>query len=221
MEQYNPNQPQNQPPQPQYTNPAGQNNYQPCPPQQPYPPQQGKPKKPVYKKWWFWVLIVLAVFIFFSALGSSSGSSDADSGKDTTSVSDTTKGKTTTKAEPTTSKKQFKDSCKTYTYKDVARDPDKYKGKNMKYTGEVLQVIEPTWGDTVEYRIAVTRDDYGYDYDSVIYVTYTRAEGESRILENDIVTFYGTCDGIYSYTSALGGKVTIPKVEAKYLELKK
>lgn len=32
MEQYNPNQPQNQPPQPQYTNPAGQNNYQPCPP---------------------------------------------------------------------------------------------------------------------------------------------------------------------------------------------
>lgn len=138
MEQYNPNQPQNQPPQPQYINPAGQNNYQPCPPQQPYPPQQGKPKKPVYKKWWFWVLIVLAVFIFFSALGSSSDSSDADSGKDTTSVSDTTKGKTTTKAEPTTSKKQFKDSCKTYTYKDVARDPDKYKGKNMKYTGEVL-----------------------------------------------------------------------------------
>ncbi len=175
----------------------------------------------MYKKWWFWVLIVLAVFIFFSALGSSSDSSDADSGKDTTSVSDTTKGKTTTKAEPTTSKKQFKDSCKTYTYKDVARDPDKYKGKNMKYTGEVLQVIEPTWGDTVEYRIAVTKDDYGYDYDSVIYVTYARAEGESRILENDIVTFYGTCDGIYSYTSALGGKVTIPKVEAKYLELKK
>lgn len=59
----------------------------------------------------------------------------------------------------------------------------------MKYTGEVLQVIEPTWGDTVEYRIAVTKDDYGYDYDSVIYVTYARAEGESRILENDIVTF--------------------------------
>lgn len=49
MEQYNQNQPQNQPPQSQYTNPAGQNNYQSCPPQQPHPPQQGKPKKPVYK----------------------------------------------------------------------------------------------------------------------------------------------------------------------------
>ena len=67
MEQYNPNQPQNQPPQPQYTNPAGQNNYQPCPPQQPYPPQQGKPKKPVYKKWWFWVIIVILVIILASA----------------------------------------------------------------------------------------------------------------------------------------------------------
>ena len=76
MEQYNPNQPQNQPPQPQYTNPAGQNNYQPCPPQQPYPPQQGKPKKPVYKKWWFWVIIVILVIILASAIGGGSDSSD-------------------------------------------------------------------------------------------------------------------------------------------------
>lgn len=72
-------------------------------------------------------------------------------------------------------------------------------------------MIEPTWGDTVEYRIAVTKGDYGYDYDSVIYVTYARAEGESRILENDIVTFYGTCDGIYSYTSALGERSPFQK----------
>lgn len=86
MEQYNPNQPQNQPPQPQYTNPAGQNNYQPYSPQPPVMPPT-KPKKPVYKKWWFWVIIVIVVVILASAIG---GSGDSSNNSTTTPTESTT-----------------------------------------------------------------------------------------------------------------------------------
>ncbi|MBR7072055.1 MAG: hypothetical protein IKI33_00365, partial [Eubacterium sp.] len=68
-------------------------------------------------------------------------------------------------------------------------------------------------------RIAVTKDDWGYDIDDIVYVTYTQREGESRILEDDIVTFYGEYAGLMSYESTLGGKITIPEVNAKYIVL--
>ena len=86
MEQYNPNQPQNQPPQPQYTDPNSPNNYQPYSPQPPVMPPT-KPKKPVYKKWWFWVIIVIVVVILASAIG---GSGDSSNNGTTTPTESTT-----------------------------------------------------------------------------------------------------------------------------------
>lgn len=37
--------------------------------------REGKPKKPFFKKWWFWVIVL---FVAFVAIGSS-GSKDSDS----------------------------------------------------------------------------------------------------------------------------------------------
>ncbi len=53
-------------------------------------------------------------------------------------------------------------------YKELARNPDPYKGKkSLTYSGKVIQVIE---GDTeTQHRIAVNGD-----YDNVIYVAYPK-----------------------------------------------
>lgn len=40
-----------------------------------------------------------------------------------------------------------------------------------------------------------------------------------RFLEDDIVTFYGTYDGLYTYETILGASVTIPSVTARYMTL--
>lgn len=97
--------------------------------------------------------------------------------------------------------------CTTVSYTDVERNPDNYKGTKIKIAGKVIQVSEG-WFDSVTMRI----DCNG----NIWYVTYTRSEGESRILEGDAITAYGECDGLQSYTSVLGSQITIPSMDMKY-----
>lgn len=113
--------------------------------------------------------------------------------------------------------KQYKKKCKWISYKKLARTPDKYEGKKVKFTGKVIQVIEDTY--STSYRIEVTKGSYGI-WDDVVYVEYD-GNPSKRILEDDIVTFYGEFDGLYSYESVLGASITVPSVEAKYIVLNK
>lgn len=69
------------------------------------------------------------------------------------------------------------------------------------------------------YRIDVTYKGYGY-YDDTVYVTYDGYGSEERILEDDIVTFYGEYKGLKTYETVMGSSVTIPHVEAKYIVVK-
>ena len=114
--------------------------------------------------------------------------------------------------------KAFKDSCKTYKYKEIARNPDKYVGKNVKFTGEVMQVSEG-WFNSVTILLQVTKNEYGW-YEDTVYCNYTYKDGEDKILEDDIITIYGTCEGDTSYISVLGSSITIPEVNIKYLKIK-
>lgn len=127
--------------------------------------------------------------------------------------------KATTKASatkaPTTSPEKYKSSCEKIAYKDIARTPDKYDGKDVRFTGKVIQVQEG-YGNNVIYRISVTKDAYGF-WDDAVYVTYKLPEGSPKILEDDIVTFYGECEGTKSYTTVMGSQITIPAVDAKYI----
>ncbi len=112
-------------------------------------------------------------------------------------------------------KEAYKEKCESYSYDTIARDPDNYKYTYAKYTGEVIQVLED--GNDLQMRVNVTKGKYSYT--DTIYVLYTRKEGESRILEDDIVTLYGLNAGTVSYETVLGATVTIPAVYAEYLEL--
>ena len=41
----------------------------------------------------------------------------------------------------------------------------------------------------------------------------------NRVLEDDIISFYGTSTGLYSYTTVLGAQLTIPSVLAVYIDI--
>lgn len=112
--------------------------------------------------------------------------------------------------------KKFKEDCKTYTFEELARNPDKVKGKKVKLTGEVIQVSENYV--SIGMRVNITKDEYGW-YEDTVYIIYYPEDGEDKILEDDIVTVYGTAEGEYSYTSVLGAYITIPKILAEYVEI--
>lgn len=103
----------------------------------------------------------------------------------------------------------YKDSCIALSYDDAARRPDDYEGRDVRFSGEVLQVLEDDgW---VQMRV-----DVG-DFD-VVYIYYKYQDGESKFLEDDYITFYGTSEGLYSYESVMGETITIPLVYAKYID---
>ncbi len=101
-------------------------------------------------------------------------------------------------------------TCETVSYTDIERNPDNYKGKNVKVQGEVIQVYEG-WFNSVTLRIE--------SEEGIWYVTYKRSENESRILENDIITAYGECTGVETYKALLGNSITIPSMTMEYYEL--
>lgn len=91
------------------------------------------------------------------------------------------------------------------TYDQLARTPDEYEGKLVKFVGRVIQVIEGE--DIVQIRFAVDEN-----YDEIIFCEYEKDIVNSRVLENDLITIYGTSYGLYSYESTMGGQITVPAV---------
>ena len=115
----------------------------------------------------------------------------------------------------TVSEAKYKGQCESISYDNLARDPDTYDGRKVKFTGEVIQVVE---GDYVTaYRIDVTKTRYGYT--DTVYVVYVPEKGAPRILEDDIVTLYGEYTGLYSYESIMGATITIPSIMALYIDV--
>ena len=97
------------------------------------------------------------------------------------------------------------------TYDQVARNPDDYLGKKINFTGRVLQVMES--GGKVQVRLGVDGN-----YDNVILVeANTSALNGGRVLEDDLVTAAGYSAGIMSYKSTMGGKISIPSMDAKII----
>ena len=104
-------------------------------------------------------------------------------------------------------------SYMTLDYNAVARDPDAHDGDLITFKGKVLQVTES--GSRVIFRIASKGN-----WDNVVYCTYTIPSGYKRILEDDKVTVYGTCTGVYTYTTVMGASVTIPACTIDRIELR-
>ncbi|WP_322973850.1 hypothetical protein [Lacticaseibacillus nasuensis] len=91
------------------------------------------------------------------------------------------------------------------TYDQLARTPDRYTGKKVKFYGKVLQVLED--GDSVQVRLAVNDD-----YDKVMLCDWSSDTVSSRVLEDDEITVSGVSAGLVTYDSTMGGEITIPSM---------
>ena len=105
-------------------------------------------------------------------------------------------------------RKAFIESCEKFDYKKIARNPDDYIGKNFKVT---VQIYSKSEGGlfTESYMKAYTDDGSGYYFDKMIYVFDEQDENSDdyvNVLENDIITVYGTFEGMEDTTNMLNGE---------------
>ena len=113
-------------------------------------------------------------------------------------------------------KQYFMSQCKSYTYQEIARNPDSYKGCDANIKGQVIQVIED--GDDYTLRVNITPARYYWN--DTILVSYEKKDSsEARILEDDIVMMYGTLCGTYTYETVMGADVTVPLMLAEYIDI--
>ncbi len=98
-------------------------------------------------------------------------------------------------------------------YDSAARYPSSYRGDKCSFSGKVLQVMSGI-NENV-YRISSKGR-----YDDVVYVRIKSSNITTPILEDDMVTVYGTYDGNYTYTAIFGQSITIPSVIAERIDVK-
>lgn len=111
-------------------------------------------------------------------------------------------------AEATEQKKGYETGI---SYDNLARHPNDYEGKKVKFKGKVLQVLENN-GET-QIRLATKNSGYGIYYEDVILGFFPSNIIDYRVLENDIITVYGVSMNLYTYDAVMGNSVTIPLVQ--------
>lgn len=99
------------------------------------------------------------------------------------------------------------------TFDNLARNPETYEGEKVKFYGKIIQVIK---GDEhSQFRFAI--DD---NYDQILYIEISESQlSNNRLLEDDFITIKGTSYGEYTYSSAIGGEITVPAVVVDEFEL--
>ena len=57
------------------------------------------------------------------------------------------------------------------------------------------------------------------NYDNIIYGAYDSSIVPSRVLEDDYITIMGVSGGLLTYTSTMGGDITIPSVLVQKIDM--
>jgi len=107
---------------------------------------------------------------------------------------------------------EWRKYAETFDYKRVNKNPDRYAGTFVKGRAKIYQIQED--GDTTEGGLDVTNNGYGY-WDDNVRFTLPKV---TDFVEGDVVSFYGTIEGSYSYESVAGWNITVPMVKLSYLE---
>lgn len=145
---------------------------------------------------------------YYNSLGDKDSKSDSSNDSDE-SISSSTKDN---------SNKNTEFNINSYrtdiTYEQLARTPDEFENDKLTMTGQVVQVMEDDDNDTSNLRVAIDGN-----FDNIVVVGIKNSNlNNSHILEDDLITFYGTSRNLISYESTLGGQITVPAVGADHID---
>ncbi|MCX6789176.1 MAG: Ltp family lipoprotein [Candidatus Gribaldobacteria bacterium] len=107
----------------------------------------------------------------------------------------------------------LKNQATTVNFKELDKNPDSFKGKIAKFTGQVLQIQEADNYGVI--RLAVTKESYGWSIDDIVYVEY---QNHTDAVEDDVVTVYGQLTGSKTYESQAHFNITVPSMTACAVE---
>lgn len=177
----------------------------------------GKNKPPIYKRWWFIVIIVLIVL---SAIGGSGSGSDGSASSSTTKASAST-ASSVASVVPEISEDDYKAECQTVDYKELCRYPEKYEGTKIAVKVKVSQIIDANFsGSEKAWRTYTDNSGYGFYADDEYYMLDKRGGDAVKILDDDIITVYGEFTGLEKITRALTSTTDeLPRIEVKYADL--
>ena len=203
----------------------------PLQPAQPVMPQSYQmPILPPKKKFPVWaiVLIVIGAIVFVGVINAIINGGDEDSASSAiTSSQEPSETESKTQPEvssvPQISEDDFKKSCITIDYEDLARTPDKYKGQKIKVEVEISQILtggiftESGYRAYEDYDISAGDTYFQHEW----YFTYEIPDDVPKILDNDVVVFYGEYNGTKEMKRALTGTTDyVPNMIVKYHEIK-
>lgn len=153
------------------------------------------------------IILALYAFIEIGSLSTESSKSDTAS----SSITQTVDGEENENSESGTatevSPDEYKAQCQELNYNELMRNPDQYIGQKFKVTVQIFSASEK-WSTGTYYK-AYTDDGSGYYFDKMIWVFDKRDEdsdGYVKILEDDIVTFYGEFNGLQETKNALNNE---------------
>lgn len=107
----------------------------------------------------------------------------------------------------------LKNQATTVNFKELDKNPDLFKGKIVKFTGQVLQIQEAYNYGII--RLAVTKESYGWSFSDVVYVEY---QNYTDAVKDDVVTVYGQMTGSKTYESQANFNITVPSMTACVVE---
>lgn len=152
-------------------------------------------------------LIVLLIIIGIAANGGKNATTNSTSSLSSPSESPIPSPSPTSEA-------QYKASAKSIPYVQLEKDPASLAGTVVTYTGQVVQYDSAT--TTSHLRINVTANSFGYT--DTIWLDVDPAQ-TTTVFRNTVIQFWGEVVGPYTYTSVSGGQITIPEVNAKYIQV--
>lgn len=140
--------------------------------------------------------------------GQSSGQSAAARSTDTPMPTDTPAPTPV----PTESPARYKASAHPVTVADLAKDPNAYKGKPVKFTAVISDFVQDSSGNTAGANVEDPND-----YSSVVQIAFTPSFSLAHVNKGDTIEVWGQGLGAFTGTNAFGATITEGAVQEVYL----
>lgn len=105
----------------------------------------------------------------------------------------------------------FKENCNVLNWEELMRSPEEFRGATYMLTAQVFQIVSDK---NQHLEVLLSTDDGKY-----VFASYSYKANDLKILEDDIVTIYGTFYKPYNYTSILGTSHSVPSIVVQFMEI--